>query len=77
VTRAGQWIVQNIFTQSGAGADAAVRPEDRADFESWKLLDRFPDLSGRRSSAPSRWTARIIACSPLNARSMLHWKGVH
>jgi len=29
--------------------------QDRADFEGWNWLDRFPDLSVRRSSAARRW----------------------
>jgi len=31
--------------------------QDRRDIEGWNQLDRFPALSGRRSSAPSRWAA--------------------
>ncbi len=57
--RVGQWIAQNIFTQSGAGADAAERPEDRGDFEIQNSPDCDLALSGRRSSAPSRSTASL------------------
>jgi hypothetical protein len=38
-------------------SDAAVRPQDRGDFESWLLLDRHLDLFARRGYAPGRWTA--------------------
>ena|SRR6266545_1681365 len=47
--------------QHGAGADAAVRPQDRRHFESWNRPDRLADLSGRRSSAPDRWARAINA----------------
>jgi hypothetical protein len=35
--------------QQAAVADAALRPDDRVDFDSWKSLERFPGLSVRRS----------------------------
>jgi hypothetical protein len=35
--------------QHGAVADAAVRPQDRGDFEGWFWLECFPDLWVRRS----------------------------
>ena len=41
--------------QHGAGADAAVRPQDHGHFESWFPLERLPGLLVRRSSAPNRW----------------------
>src|SRR5215207_3427426 len=56
--------VKDRAAQHGAGADAALRPQDRADFERWKSLDCFPDLSVRRSSAPGRWTATYLSSTP-------------
>src|SRR5690242_11425551 len=38
-----------VPAQQAAVADAAARRQDRADFESWFQLDRFPNLSVRRS----------------------------
>jgi hypothetical protein len=43
---AGQ--VLTAAAEQGAVADAAVRPQDQADFESWLLLDRHLDLLARR-----------------------------
>ncbi len=34
--------------QQAHAPDAALRPQDRGDFESRFQLDSFPDLSGRR-----------------------------
>jgi hypothetical protein len=38
-------------------ADAAERPEERRDFDSWNRSTYLPDLAVRRSSAPSRSVA--------------------
>ena len=35
--------------EHAAPVDAAARPQDRPDFESWKWPECVPDLSGRRN----------------------------
>jgi hypothetical protein len=54
------WHIETLTTmaaQQGAGADAALRPQDRRHFESWNRPDRLPDLVGRRGSAPALSTS--------------------
>jgi hypothetical protein len=59
---------QRRAAQHGAGADAAVRPEDRRYFESWNQPDCLAGLAVRRSSAPSRWAAAHHAPCPMDVR---------